>query len=49
MIIFSSLTLNINHIAIAQQHQQQQQQLRIDEINNQALTHTKQQPPFIED
>jgi hypothetical protein len=45
-IVIGSLTLNTNHIAIAQQ---QQQQLSIDESNNQILSHTKQQPPFIED
>jgi hypothetical protein len=44
VIIFTSLTLNINHNAIAQQ----QQQLSILE-NNQTLYNTKQQPPFIED
>ena len=44
-IVIGSLTLNTNHIAIAQQ----QQQLSTDESNNQTLSHTKQQPPFIED
>jgi len=44
VIIFTSLTLNINHNAIAQQ----QQQLSTLE-NNQTLSNTKQQPPFIED
>ena len=43
-IVIGSLTLNTNHIAIAQQ-----QPLSIDESNNQILSHTKQQPPFIED
>ncbi len=44
-IVIGSLTLNTNHISMAQQ----QHQVSIDESNNQTLSNAKQQPPFIED
>ncbi|HEX2406979.1 MAG TPA: alpha/beta fold hydrolase, partial [Nitrososphaeraceae archaeon] len=44
VIIFGSLTSNVNHIVIAQQQENKA------ESNNQTLSHTKQQPPpFMED
>src|SRR5688500_14108985 len=47
VIIFSSLTLNLNPTAIAPQ-QEQQQQSSISK-NKQTLSHAKQQQSFVED
>jgi pimeloyl-ACP methyl ester carboxylesterase len=48
-IVNDSLTSSISHIVLAQREQQQQQQQLNTLENNQTISQTEQQPPFIED